>query len=154
MPGSPSGTEETAGEAGDAGAPEQSSAADVVVTAAHCSEEAARVLLDVLERAFPVSAAEGVAVEPGPHGKATVWCTTVNAAENAAEKAAETASGSARTAPQDGVSLDGTVLVGLQGGPRAVDRVVAALKDAFAVDERGTVAGDQEKEVDLLIRSA
>ncbi|MEW2136405.1 hypothetical protein AB0892_07310 [Streptomyces sp. NPDC005409] len=146
MPGSPSGTEETAGEAGDADAAEQSSAADVVVTAAHCSEEAARVLLDVLERAFPVSAAEGVAVEPGPHGKATVWCTTVNAAE--------TASGPARTVPQDGVSLDGTVLVGLQGGPRAVDRVVAALKDAFAVDERGTVAGDQEKEVDLLIRSA
>ncbi|MGW7452683.1 hypothetical protein [Streptomyces sp. NPDC054787] len=146
MPGSPSGTEETAGEAGDAGTPEQSSSADVVVTAAHCSEEAARALLDVLERAFPVSAAEGVAVEPGPHGKATVWCTTVNAAE--------TASGPAQTAPQDGVSLDGTVLVGLQGGPRAVDRVVAALKDAFAVDERGTVAGDQEKEVDLLIRSA
>ncbi|MEU6759482.1 hypothetical protein [Streptomyces sp. NPDC046685] len=153
MPGSPSGTEETAGEAGDAGAPEQSSAADVVVTAAHCSEEAARVLLDVLERAFPVSAAEGVAVEPGPHGKATVWCTTVNAAETASGPAA-TASGPAQTAPQDGVSLDGTVLVGLQGGPRAVDRVVAALKDAFAVDERGTVAGDQEKEVDLLIRSA
>ncbi|MEU4728299.1 hypothetical protein [Streptomyces sp. NPDC023588] len=149
MPGSPSGTEETAGGAGDAGAPERSSSAEVVVTAAHCSEEAARVLLDVLERAFPVSAAEGVAVEPGPHGKATVWCTTVNAAE--------TASGPAQTASVErvgSVPLDGTVLVGLQGGPRAVDRVVAALKDAFAVDERGTVAGDQEKEVDLLIRSA
>ncbi|WP_405827741.1 MULTISPECIES: hypothetical protein [unclassified Streptomyces] len=122
----------------DAGASRQSSA-EVVVTATHCSEEAARVLLDVLERAFPEASAEGVALEPGPHGKTTVWCTTVLAADQPAT-----------TGP---TGLDGTVDVGLQGGPRAVDRVVAALTDAFGVEDRGTVAGDQEKEVDLLIRA-
>ncbi|MEU9163425.1 hypothetical protein AB0D29_24540 [Streptomyces sp. NPDC048424] len=122
----------------DAGASRQS-AAEVVVTATHCSEEAARVLLEVLERAFPASSAEGVAREPGPHGRTTVWCTTV-----------DTADPPVTTEP---MGLDGTVEVGLQGGPRAVDRVVAALTDAFVVEDRGTVAGDQEKEIDLLIRA-
>lgn len=122
----------------DADAARQPSA-EVVVTATHCSQEAARVLLDVLERAFPASSGEGVALEPGPHETANVWCTTVDAADppRATER----------------VRLDGTVDVGLQGGPRAVDRVVAALADTFVVDRRGTVSGDQEKEVDLLIRS-
>ncbi|MFJ3230827.1 hypothetical protein [Streptomyces sp. NPDC086787] len=43
------------------------------------------------------------------------------------------------------VSLTAT----LQGGYVAVDQVCDALRAAFAVDERGTASGDQEKEVDL-----
>ncbi|MEV8535493.1 hypothetical protein [Streptomyces sp. NPDC051211] len=126
----------------DAGPPRESSdSAEVVVLATQCSEEAARVLLDVLERAFPASSAKEPAREPGPHGNASVWSTTVNAA------------GPPRTTGA-AVRLEGTVRVGLQGGPRAVDRVLAALTDAFVVDGRGTAAGDQEKDVDLLIRSA
>ncbi|MCX4625169.1 MULTISPECIES: hypothetical protein [unclassified Streptomyces] len=123
----------------DGGAPRQSSA-EVLVTATECSEEAAHVLVDVLERAFPASPAARPAREPGPGAKATVWSTTVDAAEVP------------RTA--DPIRLNGTVRVGLQGSPRAVDRVVAALAGAFVVDGTGTVAGDQEKETDLLIRSA
>ncbi|MGW7192384.1 hypothetical protein ACWGIP_25050, partial [Streptomyces sp. NPDC054838] len=56
-------------------------------------------------------------------------------------------------APTGPVALDGTVRVGVQGGPRAVDRVLFALTEAFTVEAKGTVAGDQEREVELLLRS-
>ncbi|MEU1535836.1 hypothetical protein [Streptomyces fagopyri] len=49
--------------------------------------------------------------------------------------------------------LEGSLTVTLQGGYVAVDRLRAALCAAFAVHEQGTVSGDQEKEVDLELRT-
>lgn len=117
-------------------------AGEVVVTATECAREAGRAVIDLLERAFPLEPAApvgGVAAEAGPAGGATVWSATVDASKP--------------PRPIGTVPLDGTVRVGLQGGPRAVDQVVAFLADSFTVVGRGTVAGDQEKEVDLLVRA-
>ena len=47
------------------------------------------------------------------------------------------------------IPLEGSVSATLQGGYVAVDRLREALGAAFAVLERGTASGDQEKEVDL-----
>ncbi|MGW3635559.1 hypothetical protein ACWD7F_36505 [Streptomyces sp. NPDC005122] len=49
--------------------------------------------------------------------------------------------------------LEGPLTVTLQGGYVAVDRLREALNAAFAVHEQGTVSGDQEKEVDLELRT-
>lgn len=113
----------------------------VLVTATDCSPQCARTLIGFLERAFPDDGAEGIETQARDHtGEPTVWSTTINA-------------GRAAT-PTGPVALDGTVRVGVQGGPRAVDRVLFALTEAFTVEAKGTVAGDQEREVELLLRSA
>ncbi|MET9962418.1 hypothetical protein ABZ128_25715 [Streptomyces sp. NPDC006326] len=118
-------------------------AGEVVVTATECAQEAGRAVIDMLERAFPLDPAApagGVATEAGPPGSATVWSATVDASKP--------------PRPIGPVPLDGTVRVGLQGGPRAVDHVLDFLADSFTVVGKGTVAGDQEKEVDVLVSSA
>lgn len=51
------------------------------------------------------------------------------------------------------VRLKDEVSVTLQGGPRAVERVQAALAGHFTVEDMGAVSGDQEKEIGLRIRS-
>ncbi|MFE5023829.1 hypothetical protein ACFRAO_11060 [Streptomyces sp. NPDC056656] len=48
-----------------------------------------------------------------------------------------------------GVALAGTVTADLQGCPVAVERLCRTLDAAFAVEKVGTVAGDQEVEVQL-----
>jgi hypothetical protein len=48
-----------------------------------------------------------------------------------------------------GVTLAGTVTADLQGCPVAVERLCRTLDAAFAVEKVGTVAGDQEVEVQL-----
>lgn len=65
-----------------------------------------------------------------------------------AAKAAEP--GERRAAP---VRLKDTVSVTLQGGPRAVERVHAALAGHFTIEATGAVSGDQEKEIGLRLRS-
>ncbi|WP_329200834.1 MULTISPECIES: hypothetical protein [unclassified Streptomyces] len=112
----------------------------VLVTATDCSPECARTLIGFLERAFPDDGGEGVETQARDHtGAPTVWSTTIDAGRPAA--------------PTGPVALDGTVRVGVQGGPRAVDRVLFALTEAFTVEAKGTVAGDQEREVEVLLRS-
>lgn len=49
--------------------------------------------------------------------------------------------------------LEGSLTATLQGGYVAVDQLCEALGAAFAVQERGTASGDQEKEVDLQLRT-
>ncbi|MFJ6723113.1 MULTISPECIES: hypothetical protein [unclassified Streptomyces] len=113
----------------------------VLVTATDCSPEDARTLIGFLERAFPGEVVEEKAAPARDHaGHPTVWSTTVDAGRPGA-----------RTGP---VTLDGTVRVGVQGGPRAVDRVLFALSESFTVEAKGTVAGDQEREVELLLATA
>ncbi|MFE9636376.1 hypothetical protein [Streptomyces sp. NPDC006463] len=126
----------------------------VVVAVGDCSLEDARTVLDLLEEFFPAEAepeaVAGAAGAVGTSGRtgegvqvATVWTATLDAARPAepAER---------RTTP---VRLKGTVSVTLQGGPRAVERMHAALAGHFTVEDTGTVSGDQEKEIGLRIRS-
>ncbi|MEV0991195.1 hypothetical protein [Streptomyces sp. NPDC049949] len=115
--------------------------AEVLVAAGDCSEEDARAVLDLLERSFPADAGAGGAVQGGQ--AATVWSATIDAA-----KPTEPAEG--RAAP---VRLKDAVKVTLQGSPRAVERVQAALAALFTVEDMGAVSGDQETEIELRVRS-
>ncbi|MGO4456498.1 hypothetical protein AB4039_04075 [Streptomyces sp. M-16] len=113
--------------------------AEVGVTVAGCSEADARAVLTLLESLFPQNPGTDRATEGG-HG-ATVWVTTLDAAEPARDRPAA-------------VALSDTVGLTLQGGPRAVERVRVALAGHFAVEEAGSVSGDQEQEIGLRLRSA
>nr|WSW57359.1 hypothetical protein OG513_01555 [Streptomyces sp. NBC_00998] len=113
-------------------------AAEVVVAVGDCSAEDARVLLDLLERSFPVDVGAGSATQGGQ--AATVWSATLDAAKPAEGQAAP-------------VRLKDAVNVTLQGGPRAVQRVQDALAGHFSVEDMGAVSGDQETEIGLRIRS-
>ncbi|MEV0414307.1 hypothetical protein AB0I68_26750 [Streptomyces sp. NPDC050448] len=115
-----------------------SAAAEVGVTVGNCSPEDAHTVLDLLEHSFSGEAEAGRAAEGGQ--AATVWGATLDAAKPAERQAAP-------------VRLKDTVSVTLQGGPRAVDRVQAALAGYFTVEVAGAVSGDQEKEIGLRIRS-
>lgn len=115
--------------------------AEVVVAVGDCSAEDARTVLDLLERSFPAEPGTGGAAEGGR--AATVWSAVLDAA-----KPAEPAE--LQGAP---VRLKDTVSVTLQGGPRAVERVQAALVGNFTVEDMGAVSGDQEREIGLRIRS-
>ncbi|MFF7760554.1 hypothetical protein [Streptomyces griseorubiginosus] len=55
--------------------------------------------------------------------------------------------------PTDPIPLEGPVSATLQGGYAAVDQLREALGAAFTVEEQGAVSGDQEQEVDLLLRT-
>ncbi|MFB6619340.1 hypothetical protein ACIGFK_02755 [Streptomyces sp. NPDC085524] len=113
-------------------------AAEVVVAVGDCSEEDARTVLGLLEHSFP---AEAVAGSPAQGGAAaTVWSATLDATEPAERR-------------ETPARLKDTVSVTLQGGPRAVERVHAALAGYFAVEEAGAVSGDQEREIALRLRS-
>lgn len=68
-------------------------------------------------------------------GRPTVWTSTFDVAE-----VRETA---------EPVHLTAPVTVAAQGGYWAVDRLREALASAFAVEEEGMAAGDQEKDVVL-----
>ncbi|MET9319282.1 hypothetical protein ABZX75_03645 [Streptomyces sp. NPDC003038] len=106
---------------------------EVVVAVSDCSEKAGRTVLDVLEHAFSTDS------RPATGSRATVWTATLDVAKPRV-----------RAAP---AHLDGRVSVGLQGGYRAVDQVLSALAEAFTIDMGGTAAGDQEKDVQLWVRS-
>ncbi|MFK0203404.1 hypothetical protein [Streptomyces lavendulae] len=113
--------------------------AEVGVTVTGCSEADARAVLALLETLFPRNPGTDRPAEAG-HG-ATVWVTTLDAAVPTRD----------RPAP---VTLADTVGLTLQGGPRAVERVRVALAGHFAVEEAGSVSGDQEQEIGLRLRSA
>ncbi|MGZ9928770.1 hypothetical protein ACXNSR_02650 [Streptomyces sp. NC-S4] len=112
--------------------------AEVVVAVGDCSEEDARAVLDLLERSFPAEPGAGAAAQGGR--AVTVWSAILDAAKPAESQAAP-------------VRVKDAVSVTLQGGPRAVQRVQAALVGNFTVEDMGAVSGDQEREVALRIRS-
>ncbi|MGW7319464.1 hypothetical protein [Streptomyces sp. NPDC054854] len=113
-------------------------AAEVGVTVGDCSPEDAHAVLDLLEHSF--SAESGAGRSAGSGRSATVWSATLDAAKPTAGQATP-------------VRLTDTVSVTLQGGPRAVERVKAALAGHFTVEDTGAVSGDQEQEIGLRVRS-
>ncbi|MFE5539960.1 hypothetical protein [Streptomyces sp. NPDC056492] len=115
--------------------------AEVVVAVGDCSAEDARTVLDLLERSFPAEPGAGGAAEGGR--AATVWSAVLDAAKPAEPDGRQSAP----------VRLNDAVSVTLQGGPRAVERVQAALVGNFTVEDMGAVSGDQEREIGLRIRS-
>ncbi|MCX4524160.1 MULTISPECIES: hypothetical protein [unclassified Streptomyces] len=114
---------------------------EVVVAVGDCSPEDAHAVLDLLERSFSPESGVSGAAQGGQ--AATVWSATFDAARPAEPPERQPSP----------VRLKDAVSVTLQGGPRAVERVRAALAGHFTVEGTGTVSGDQEKEIGLRVRS-
>jgi hypothetical protein len=107
----------------------------VTVSLTGTSRQDAATVFGVLRTAFPTDRPfEDVPQEP-PGGPAPVWTAEIAPADD--------------RIPTGPAPLAGPVSATLQGGCLAVDLLRAALNGAFAVQERGTAAGDREKEVDL-----
>lgn len=110
----------------------------VTVTLSGASKEDAVGVLAVLRAAFP-SDGPDQAPQEQPGDQPAVWTAEIEPTQERA-----------RTEP---ATLTAPVTATLQGAYVAVDQVCEALSDAFAVEEHGTASGDQEKEVDLRLRT-
>ncbi|MEW1692980.1 hypothetical protein ACIQOF_33275 [Streptomyces sp. NPDC091265] len=110
----------------------------VTVTLSGTSKEDAAGVLGVLRTAFPTDGPDPVTHEQ-PGDRPAVWTADI---EPTRERA--------RTEP---ATLASQVTATVQGGYVAVDQVIEALSAAFDVQEQGTASGDQEKEVDLRLRT-
>ncbi|WP_399096687.1 hypothetical protein ACGH2B_04135 [Streptomyces sp. BBFR2] len=123
--------------------PEPSSAyhpdAEVVVEVTDCATQDAQAVFSALRTSFACDRApEDVPrVVAGPHP--TVWTSTFDVTELRAEPAP--------------ARLTAPVSISLQGGYWAVARLRDSLRPAFAVQVTGTVAGDQEQEVQLRLEN-
>ncbi|GAA0594774.1 hypothetical protein [Streptomyces crystallinus] len=104
-----------------------------------CSPEDAEAVLVSLDRWFPSE--RGVTVPSTRHLAAhpTVWTVMVDTSHLPDEV--------------DPVALEESVIVNMQGGPRAVGRLRSTLSRAFEVSDDGTASGDQEVDVQLQLRS-
>ncbi|MCB5164278.1 hypothetical protein LG634_05420 [Streptomyces bambusae] len=112
---------------------------EVTVVLGDCAETDARAVLAALGEAFP--SAEGPAGPAAGGGGATVWTSVFDVAAPGGHS------------PAGPVPLGRPVTVEAQGGYGAVDRLLAELAAVFAVEDQGTAAGDQEKDVHLRLRS-
>jgi hypothetical protein len=111
----------------------------VTVSLTGSVQEDAATVFGVLRTAFPTDRpADGVPHEQ-PGDRPPVWSADFDPTEE--------------RIPTGPTSLDGSVSATLQGGYLAVDRLREALSGSFAVQEQGTASGDQEKEVDLRLRT-
>lgn len=106
----------------------------VTVSLTGTSREDAATVFDVLRTAFPTDRSSTVPEDP-PGSRPAVWTAEFAPADD--------------RIPTGPAPLEGPVSATLQGGYLAVDLLREALNGAFAVQERGTASGDQEKEVDL-----
>ncbi|MHA5053251.1 hypothetical protein [Streptomyces sp. SD15] len=111
----------------------------VTVCLTGASEQDAATVFDVLRTAFPPidQPADAVPHEQ-PGDRPAVWTAEFEPTQ--------------KRVPTGPTPLKGSLSATLQGGYVAVDQLCEALRAAFAVDERGTASGDQEKEVDLQLR--
>ncbi|MCX4825349.1 hypothetical protein OG883_36960 [Streptomyces sp. NBC_01142] len=107
----------------------------VVVTLSACSKEDADTVFHVLARSYASDRADDDAPQYVSGHGTTVWTSTfeVSPVHAAAES----------------VPLTAPVEAGIQGGYWAVDRLMETLASAFAVQEEGMAAGDQEKDIQL-----
>ncbi|MFJ4201770.1 hypothetical protein ACIP2Y_19335 [Streptomyces sviceus] len=103
------------------------------------SKEDAATVFGVLRTAFPTDRPADEAPQEQRGGHSVVWTAEFEPTQE--------------WIPTDPTPLEGSVSAMLQGGSVAVDQLREALGAAFAVDERGTASGDQEQEVDLLLRT-
>ena len=99
------------------------------------SKEDAATVFGMLRAVFPTDQPADDVPKEQPGGHPTVWTAEFEPTQE--------------WIPTGPIPLEGSVSATLQGGYVAVDRLGKALRAAFAVDERGTASGDQEKEVDL-----
>ncbi|MEU9899074.1 hypothetical protein ACIBCS_11475 [Streptomyces phaeochromogenes] len=99
------------------------------------SEEDAATVFGVLRTAFPTDRPPDDLPQEQPGDRTAVWTAEFQPTQE--------------WIPTGPIPLGGSVSATLQGGYVAVDRLREALGAAFAVQERGTASGDQEKEVDL-----
>ncbi|MFD5814184.1 hypothetical protein [Streptomyces sp. NPDC127038] len=106
----------------------------VTVSLTGTSRKDAATVFGMLRTAFPTDLHVGVPEDP-PGSRPAVWTAEFAPADD--------------RIPTGPAPLDGQVSATLQGGCLAVDLLREALDAAFAVQERGTAPGDQEKEVDL-----
>jgi hypothetical protein len=112
----------------------------VSVSLTGSSKEDAAAVFGVLRTAFPA----GLHSDDAPHEQSSGGKPLVRTAEF--EPTPE-------RVPTGAASLSAPVTATLQGSYLAVDQLCEALGDAFAVQERGTASGDQEKEVELELGS-
>ncbi|MFI6541747.1 hypothetical protein ACIBO9_00750 [Streptomyces prunicolor] len=99
------------------------------------SKEDAATVFGVLRTAFPTDRPSDDVPQEQPGDRTAVWTAEFEPTQE--------------WIPTDPIPLEGSVSATLQGGYVAVDQLLEALDVTFAVDERGTASGDQEKEVDL-----
>ncbi|GAA0416623.1 hypothetical protein [Streptomyces luteireticuli] len=124
-------------------APESADHVSVHLTG--CDERAADAVIAALDAAFPAGPSAPVreAAPPGPpkdRGKPVIWCTVVDTR--------------ARRAGQEPspVALGGPVTADLFGAADPVHQVKEELAAAFGVEEHGTVPGEHELEVRLVLK--
>ncbi|MGI5336232.1 hypothetical protein ACQEVS_01915 [Streptomyces sp. CA-181903] len=119
------------------------SADHVSVHLTGCGRETADAVIAALDAAFPTSPGTVVAERSGGRGtapgKPVVWCTVV-----------DTRARRPRTDPGP-VALDAPVTVDLFGAAQPVRQVQEELAGAFGVEEHGTVPGEHELEVRLVL---
>lgn len=111
----------------------------VTVSLTGASKEDVATVFGVLRTAFPTDRPSGDVPHEQPGDRLPVWTAVFDPTEE--------------RIPTGPTPLEGSVTDTLQGGYVAVDRLREALSGAFAVQERGTASGDQEKEVDLQLRT-
>ena len=119
----------------------------VVVTLSSCAKEDAHTVFRLLHQSFASDREDEDAPQYTTHDTShdtsdahtTVWTSTF-----------EVSRSHAKPGP---VQLTAPVKVDLQGTYWGVDKLTETLGDAFAVREQGMAAGDQEKDVQLLLES-
>lgn len=113
----------------------------VTVTLTGTSKDDAAAVFGVLKEAFPVHGPSGATPQEELGDHPAVWTAEFEPTGQ------EPRTGSSAS------SLSGPVTATLQGAYVAVDRIREVLSETFAVEEQGTASGDQEKEVDLRLRT-
>ncbi|MEU0948299.1 hypothetical protein ABZ379_37265 [Streptomyces canus] len=103
------------------------------------SKEDAATVFGVLRTAFPTDRPADDVPQEQRGGHSVVWTAEFEPTQE--------------WIPTDPTPLEGPVSATLQGGYAAVDQLREALGAAFTVEDRGTVSGDQEQEVDLLLQT-
>ncbi|MFF2385615.1 hypothetical protein [Streptomyces sp. NPDC058108] len=111
----------------------------VTVFLTGASQEDATTVFDVLRAAFPADGSADPARLDLSGDQPVAWSAEFDPTRE--------------FVPTGPTSLRGELTATLQGGYVAVDRLCKALDAAFTVDEQGMASGDQEKEVDLQLRT-
>ncbi|MFI6341393.1 hypothetical protein [Streptomyces sp. NPDC050535] len=107
----------------------------VTVSLTGPSKEDAATVFGILRTAFPADHSRDALPQEPPGDHPVVWTEEFEPAQE--------------RVPTGTMRLGAPVTATLQGGYAAVDQLCDALGDAFAVQEKGTASGDQEKEVEL-----
>ncbi|MFG3114512.1 hypothetical protein ACGF4C_08955 [Streptomyces sp. NPDC048197] len=123
----------------EASAQARQQAAQVQVEVTDCRAEDAHTVFGALNALFTSNRATEDVPRGSPGMQPTVWAASVDVSEAPAE-----------VEPR---RLTEPVTVTLQGGYQAVHRLHAGLARTFAVQDVGSASGDQEKEVQLRLRT-